>query len=192
MSILTDKKFLLFLTKFIVGFCFLYYGTIALIGFSVPGNYYLPWVDKYFSYYSWLRNSLVISSRFLLSCFGYDSEFTLPNYLKIIGGKGATIGYDCLGYGVISFWVAFIFANQVNWKSKLAWIAGGSFLLWLINVFRITIILIAHSKDWKMPFGWNHHTWFNIVAYTAIFLLIGWFDHRNKIREDKTPAPKRE
>lgn len=185
-----DKRFVLFLVKFILGFCLLYYGTIALIGLSIPGNHYSPFIEKYVGYYRWLRDSLITSSRLLLSWFGYATELRLPNYLKITGGRGATIGYDCLGYGVISFWVAFIFANNDNWKKKLLWMIGGSFGLWLINVLRISIILVALNKRWAMPFGWNHHTWFNIVAYMFIFTMIWWYDKRHRGQNPGNPRPQ--
>jgi hypothetical protein len=55
-------------------------------------------------------------------------------------------------------------------------------LLYTINQLRIGLFLVAINKGWKMPLGWDHHTWFNIVAYTAIALMIWAFEKRNGIR----------
>lgn len=96
--------------------------------------------------------------------------------MQVRGGRGVNVGYDCLGYGVMSFWIAFVFANNGTWKRKLGWMAIGAFALWLINVLRISLVLVGANKNWKFPLGWDHHTWFNIVAYVAIFGMIWIYD----------------
>jgi exosortase/archaeosortase family protein len=85
---------------------------------------------------------------------------------------------DCVGYGVMSFWTAFTLASDRSWKMRLAWLAGGLVLLWLINVIRIGLFLVAINKGWPMPFGLDHHTLFNIFAYGAIALMIWRFEAR--------------
>lgn len=88
------------------------------------------------------------------------------------------MGYSCLGYGVTSFWIAFVFANTGSWKRKAAWMIGGAVVLWVINVLRISLVLIGANRNWKFPFGWDQHTWFNIVAYGAIFVMIWVYDKK--------------
>ncbi len=188
MYFFTDKKFLLFLAKFILSFCILYYGTIAVIGIATPGGLYSSFVDHYLDYYRWARLSLMRATMFSLRVLGYPSEIIPPTYLKIQGGRGANIGYDCLGYGVVSFWLAFVFANQGRWQAKLKWMVAGAVALWAINVARITIILLAINNGWRIPFGWNHHTWFNVVAYGAIFLMIYVFDKRKTANMYEKPG----
>jgi hypothetical protein len=39
-------------------------------------------------------------------------------------------------------------------------------------VLRITLLILALNKNWGMPFGIDHHTWFNIISYLFIFVLI--------------------
>ena len=89
----------------------------------------------------------------------------------------------CVGYGVYSFWIAFVAANSGTLGKKIGWIILGVFILWFINVIRITLFLVAINKGWPMPLGINHHTWFNIVAYAMIFILIWLYDRtsENKI-----------
>lgn len=83
---------------------------------------------------------------------------------------------DCVGYGVYSFWIAFVAANKGKITSKIKWIVFGLLGLWFINVIRITLFLTAINKGWPMPLGLNHHTWFNIFAYLLIFFMIWWYD----------------
>jgi exosortase/archaeosortase family protein len=96
------------------------------------------------------------------------------------GGEGVRMVYSCIGYGVMSFWAAFIIANRGSWKKKTAWIAGGLTAIFLINVLRLSLLLLAAQKHWAIPFGWDHHTWFNIVAYSFIFGMIYFYDRSIK------------
>ena len=100
--------------------------------------------------------------------------------MRITGGGGINLVYSCLGYGVTSFWLAFVFANTGTLKKKTAWMLGGSLVLLIINIMRMGLVALASHKKWSYPFGWDHHTWFNIVAYGMIFLMIWVYDKNNK------------
>ncbi|CAN5339704.1 hypothetical protein BH11BAC5_BH11BAC5_30300 [soil metagenome] len=180
MALLFDNGFIRYAAKFLAAFCILYYGTIAIIGLATPGNQYIPFIDHYFAYYRWLSDSLLHGSKFLAKLLGYTVDIVPPNLLRIRDGKGVRLAYDCLGYGVMSFWIAFVFANSSGLKTKLIWMLAGIAALWLINVIRITAFLIAHNHNWPMPLGLDHHTWFNIASYLLIFCLIYFYDKKNK------------
>ena len=118
------------------------------------------------------------ATRFILSLSNIQTH-TEPGFLvRINGGRGVIIAMDCVGYGVYSFWVAFVGANAGSWQRKTGWMIFGLLLLWLINVIRITLFLLAINKGWPMPLGIDHHTWFTIVAYGMIFLLIWQYDKK--------------
>lgn len=165
---------------------FFYYGTLAVIGLSAPEGYYSGFVDKYLNFIPSFRDSLLQSSKYFLALLGYDCYQSAPTQLRVVGGGGVNLVYSCLGYGVTSFWLAFVFANTGSIKKKLLWTIVGVFALYIINVIRITLVLLAAHKQWNYPLGWNHHTWFNIVAYGFIFLLIYWYDKKNKSIADIT------
>ena len=171
---------LTYLIKFIGVFCFAYFGTIAWIGIAAPGNYYSPFIHNYLDYISWIRASLLLGSKTLLYVLGFNTYIPDIYTLKIIHGRGVHLGYDCIGYGVLSFWLAFIVANKGNVMTKLKWLLGGWILLWLINIGRISLLLVAINKNWTTPFHIEHHTLFNITAYMAIFILIFLFDKGQK------------
>ena len=119
---------------------------------------------------------------FILSLFNIQTH-TEPGFLiRINGGRGVIIAMDCVGYGVYSFWIAFVAANNGT-SLKKAWIISGLLILWFINVIRITLFLVAINKGWPMPLGIDHHTWFTIAAYGMIFILIWLYDRssQNKI-----------
>ncbi len=174
-SLLKDKNFIGFVVKFLLLFAALYYGTLLIIGLSAPDDYYIPFVAKYLDYITQLKWGLMKSTKFFLSLFGIETYFA-PNFsIKIVEGRGVRIAMSCVGYGVYSFWIAFVLASAGKILAKLLWVMGGLLLLWTINVVRIALFLLAVDRNWPMPLGLDHHTWFNIFAYGAIFTMMYFF-----------------
>lgn len=178
-----NKNLWIYLIKFLGVFCVCYFGTLIMIGLAAPGNYYSPFVEKYLDYVSWIKISLLKGTGFLLSLFSIHSH-SEPGFLqRINNGRGVIIAMDCVGYGVYSFWIAFVIANKGRFRKKIVWTLLGLLALWFINVIRITLFLLAINKGWPMPLGIDHHTWFNITAYLLIFFLIWLYDR--SFRENK-------
>lgn len=124
----------------------------------------------------------------LVSALGYKSSFA-NHTIALQTGEAVRIVYSCIGYGVMSFWIAFVVANKGSLKKKTAWAVGGIFSLWVINVLRIVLILLSAKERWGAPLGWDHHTWFNISAYALIFGMIYLYD-RSYRNESLTTAKK--
>lgn len=171
-----NQPFIKYLFKFILSFCVLYYGTIAFIGISSPGGFYISFADKYINYVAWLRAGLLYCSKIVLQFAGFQVYLPDVYTIKIQGGNAVHIGYDCIGYGVLFFWIAFVFANTIPFVNKIKWMVGGVLVIWTINVVRVCLLLVAINQQWKSPFNFDNHTWFNIVAYIAIFTMIYFFD----------------
>ncbi len=165
-----------FVIVFIAVFLLCYYGAFFFTGLAVPGGNYSPFVEKYFNIAAWLRSSLILTAKAFLSILGTETIRTDEYILRAVGGRGVRIVYACLGFGVMSFWLAYIAANKSSLQKKIIWIFCGLLFLWIINVVRISLVLLAGNKGWHFPFGWDHHTWFNIVAYLAIFAMIYFFE----------------
>lgn len=181
-----NRKVLIYLLKFGGMFCLLFFGTEAIIGLSAPVGHYSSFVARYLDFIPAFRNSLLHSSRFFLSLLGYEAYQSSGIHLSLVGGSRVQLVYSCLGYGVTSFWIAFVFANTGSWKKKLAWMIGGTAVLYIINVVRISLTLLSNSRKWHFPFGWDNHTWFNIVAYAGIFLMIYFYDISGRERKINT------
>ena len=176
----TYKQFLLYCLKFLGVFAIAYFGTLAWIGLASPGNYYSPFIDHYLDYIAWLRASLLYGSKILLSIFGVDT--TIPNIysLQLVGGRAINLVYSCIGYGVMSFWIALIVANKGNFTTKLYWLIGGLIIIWFLNIIRMSLFLVTFNKGQTMPFGIDNHLFFNITAYAGIFVMIYFYDRRKK------------
>lgn len=183
-TLFNEKNGWIYFAKFAGIFCFCYFGTLAVIGMAAPGRIYSPFVEKYFDYVSWIKLSLMQATGFILSLFHIPTK-TEPGFLiRFTGGRGVIIAMDCVGYGVYSFWIAFVGANNGKFLKKTLWIVLGVLALWLINVGRITLFLSSLNKGWPMPLGLDHHTWFNIFAYVLIFFMI-WLFHRSLEKDMK-------
>src|ERR1035437_3397217 len=185
-----NKEYIFFIIKFIGIFCILYFGTIAVIGLSVPAGCYSPFIAKHLNYIDWLRTSLLYTSKELLSLIGYKTFLADKYDLIMKNGPGIRMVYSCIGYGVMSFWAAFVLANKGSWIKKIKWLIAGWLVIWVINVLRISILVIAVNKNWQMPLGLDHHTWFNIAAYILIFILIYFYDRSSKFLHTRSDHPK--
>ncbi len=179
LDFLTDKVFIRFVVKFLLVFAICYYGTLAIIGLTVPGGYYNSFIDHYMDYVSWIRNSLLYGSKAALTVFGFDTYVVGDHNLRVVNGRGIRIEYVCVGYGVMSFWIAFVIASAASFKKKVIWGIGGWFFIWLLNITRLSLLLAAINKGWPMPLGLDHHTWFNIFAYLSIFTFMFLFNRSN-------------
>ncbi|MEO5892443.1 MAG: hypothetical protein ABIQ31_19495 [Ferruginibacter sp.] len=174
------NPYLLYLVKFIGAFCILYFGTKAIIGLAAPGHYYSEFVHSYLNYPALLRKTLLYGAKTMLLVVGYQSYTPDTYHLQLVGGRSVRMVYSCLGIGILSFWTAFIFANKGSFKKKLVWITGGLLLIWLINITRVALFLLSFNKKLYMPFKMDNHTFFNIGAYIAIFIMIWRYDRYTK------------
>ncbi len=174
-----EKAILFYIIKFAAIFCICYFGTLAMIGLCAPGKYYSAFADRYLDYISALRSSLLHAAKVVSGLFGFETYFVNKYILRVVNGTGIRMVYSCLGFGVMSFWTAFVLANKAEVFNKIAWLFGGLAALWFINVLRITFLLIADNKHWPIPF-FDHHTWFNLLAYALIFFLMWLYDRHHK------------
>ena len=177
---LLNKTILIYLLKFFAVFCIAYYGTVAIEGLSAPGNYYSPFIHNYMDYPAWLRVSLLYGTRFILSVVGFTCFITDAFHIQMLNGKSVQLIYACLGVGVMSFWLAFVLANKGGWVKKIWWVLAGMISIWLINITRIGLLLVAINKNRTMPFGIDNHSFFNICAYLAVFVLMYFYERSSK------------
>jgi exosortase/archaeosortase family protein len=142
-----------------------------MISLTVPGTHYIPFIKKYFDLISFLRNSLLYSTRFALHLMGYESIVD-GYYLRLQDGVAIRLVYSCIGYGVMSFWMAFVLANSGSVKRKLFWLVAGIIIIWLINVLRLSLGLLSINDVIEVAFVKDYHTFFNVLAYGAILFLM--------------------
>lgn len=177
-----DKAFYIYTIKLLLIYAVLDYGTTFFIGISSPGGkYYFKWLDQYFNYVTWLRNTILFGSKGLMALLGYETDVITAYVIKIRDGASVQLVYSCLGYGVLSFWTAFVVANSGKLRFKIKWILMGFSIIIFSNIVRICTLLIANQKKWYKPFSLDHHTTYNIISYILIIILMFTFlKYQNK------------
>lgn len=161
------KYALIFLGWFIV----FYWGTKIIWGLTTPYHLYVPFIDHYFNYIALNRDIVLAGSRKILESYGYYIYSPQPDILTISGEYGIILNYSCLGFAVMSFWLAFVITHHGKWWFKAVWAVLGIAIIIACNIARVCLVLISGLEKWQLPFGLDHHTWFNIVTYLAILLL---------------------
>jgi exosortase/archaeosortase family protein len=139
---------------------------------SPEGSYYSQFLDQNLNYIRWVRDILMYVSNFIANGFGTESYISGPQMMKIGQGIQVEIWAPCLGFGIMSFWTAFILTNTGNWKKKSLWWLGGISSICLINCLRIALFLIALDRNWAQNSSLDHHDLFNIAAYILIGILM--------------------
>lgn len=166
--------------KFIVLFLSIYFalsqGNLFMNSVLSPdGKYFNTFMYDNLNYIQWLRNLLIAPSDFILHLFGYET-ITSNHEILIIGGIKLNINYSCLGLGVMSFIIAFIIAFPVQLKNKWRVAIKLCFLVYLLNIVRITLLgAIFTSYPYQKLNLKYHHEIFNIIIYLVIiYILYNW------------------
>lgn len=161
-----------FIIKFLVLFLGLHYFNEFYIGITAPGGLYVPFLEHHLDYVAWIRHSILWGSMHLSGLFGYESYIDGPFHLRSVTGPGVQMVYSCIGLGVMSFWAGFVLAHEIKWKKKIGWTLLGLIVIWIVNCFRVTVILAATVNKWNPSKYLDHHDTFNIIAYVCVFILI--------------------
>jgi exosortase/archaeosortase family protein len=181
-----------FIVKFLAFFLGLHYGNELFIGITAPGGLYVPFFDDHLNYISWLRQSILWGAKMVSGIFGYEAYIDGPFHLRSVTGPGVQMVYSCIGLGIMSFWAGFVLAHSIHWKKKLLWTFIGLIMIWIVNCFRVSVILAATVNHWNASKYLDHHDMFNVIAYVLVFILILIFVKRQgvlKLDRDPSPSP---
>lgn len=182
-----------FIIKFLVFFLGLHYGNEFFIGITAPGGFYVPFLDHHLNYVAWIRHSVLYGAKLVSGLFGYEAYVDGPYHLRSTTGAAVTMVYSCIGLGIMSFWTGFVLAHAIHWKKKLVWVVIGLVSIWVVNCFRVSIILAATVNRWNTNKYLDHHDTFNIIAYIIVFILVIIFIKRqglHKVAPETGTAPE--
>lgn len=171
-----NKAFIQYAIKLLLIYFILDYGTTFFIAITGKGGkYYSAWLENNLNYVRWLRYTILYGTKGMMSVLGFETNIVSEYVIRIKGGYGVQLVYSCLGYGILSFWIAFIIANKGTKIFKTKWLLIGCFIILFSNMSRITILLISNQKKWFKPFNLDHHTFYNIIAYIIVIIMIFLF-----------------
>jgi exosortase/archaeosortase family protein len=177
--IISQTSPLKFAFKFIVLFLLFYYFNILFLGVTSPGNYYSFFLAEHLNYIQGLRSLLLSGSAQILNWLGYD---VIYNHIDLlVAGKGIIrLAYDCLGFGIMSFFAAFVIAYPQKLNQKLIFLVAGILGIQFLNIARFILLALFWSKRASQIV--DHHTVFNIIIYIIIMIsLYFWIKHTDKV-----------
>ncbi|UFH53410.1 hypothetical protein [Spirosoma sp. KNUC1025] len=161
-------------------FILFYYFNISYLAITDPQHYYNYFLDHYFNYIYWLRTSILYGAQLITYLFGQQTYINPPHTIETAAGTSVILSFSCLGLGILSFWSAFVIANNGTWQKKICWCLGGLVFIWFINCWRIGLLLLAMEKQWKSLRTIDHHDLFNIVTYTSVLLLMYYYSREKE------------
>lgn len=139
---------------------------------------------------AWLTTQVVIGTKIGLEILGYDttsgnlsnnSSEESAKFISIDGQPVVLVADPCNGFELIALFIGFIVSFPGPWKYKAIIIPIGSFLVFIINVFR-EIILALNYKYFQESFDFNHKYTYVFVVYFLIFLIWRfWLNRYSKI-----------
>ena len=167
-----------FAIRFLSVFTLLYLFNLSFIGVTASGGLYIEWLDKHLNYIAQWRALNIHSTAMLLKLLGQQVETGIYT-LTVQNHSGFRLAYSCLGYGVMSFYAAFIVAFPKPAKSKGLVLFIGLLLIQTLNILRLTTISLfwkpAHANAWI-----DHHLIFNIIIYAILlYILLIWSRQKN-------------
>jgi exosortase/archaeosortase family protein len=174
-----------FVILFLSLFALFYYFNIFYIGITAPGNHYSEFLDQHLNYIRDFRILLISISAGILRLFGYE-VFTSDTTLHALDAGGINVVYSCLGFGVMSFFVAFVIAwPEKSLKSKLLFIPAGIILIQTLNISRFILITLFWRTS-PLRSVIDHHILFNFILYAVLLASIYFW--MNKESDKKIPS----
>lgn len=174
----TKDPALRFAVTFVMLFALLYLSYLGLLGLTAPGNHYSPFLAHYFNLVHWLRILLLNSTKGLLTLMGYSTIVNEYNLL-VAGHNLLLLNYDCLGFGVMCFFSAFVITYPKPLVKKIVFLVCGLVVIQSLNILRLTWLALFWKKTTN-PLA-DHHTIFNITIYILIAIaLYFWVKGPNK------------
>lgn len=165
-----EQRFILnFLSLFL-----LFYGiNILYIGLITPEGFYIPWLQEHANYIRHWREFDLQTTAAMLNILGFRTSLTELS-LSVSGLSGFKLVYSCLGYGVMSFFAAFVLSFPKRLSGRLFMLVSGIMIIQALNIIRFILISIYWKPSYKQ--NWiDHHTLFNIVVYLIITaILYAW------------------
>lgn len=175
---LWNNPSLRFVVLFLALFALFYYFNIFYIGITAPGNHYSEFLDQHLNYIRGFRIFLISVSAALMRLFGYE-VFTSDTTLHALNAGGINVVYSCLGFGVMSFFVAFVIAwPERSIKSKLLFIPAGLILIQVLNIARFILITLFWRTS-ALRSVVDHHILFNSILYVVLLATIYFWISRH-------------
>lgn len=162
-----------YLIRFSLLFIFLYFSFPFYRGITGEGGMiYSSFVAKYLNLITGLTSLLTNAAKTILQALDYTVSQKNYHTLRIMNSRGISVNPSCLGWGVMSFWAAFVIADSTSFFFKIKWLIIGLVSILLLNIVRIVLIALANHLHWNFITTLDPHQTFNFFSYCLLFILI--------------------
>lgn len=176
-----------FIISFVVLYFVLNYFNEFYIGVTSKGGIYSPFLDEHLNYIRWWRMFSIESSATILRWLDYH-VLTNEFQLRVIGKGGIRLVYSCLGYGIMSVFIAFCITFPSPFKHRYGFMVAGLVLIQLLNIGRFVVLPLYWNRS-KPLFGMDHHDLFNIFIYGILILICYcWIRYSSRNKNAKNAA----
>jgi len=161
---------------------------LLLISMQAPGgDFYTPFIANHLNFVHWFEQFLLNSGGLFASLFGYD-YFITGKQMNLVQGTGVILGFSCIGFSIMSFYLAFVVAFPARLKKKIWYGIGGLAIIITLNIMRIGGLAVIYSKlNYQQVREVDHHAVFNAIVYIIIFIIFIFYTRINTNK--KTPLP---
>jgi exosortase/archaeosortase family protein len=118
--------------------------------------------------YSVCADAIIYPAQFLVNILGFET-IKYDSVISIVGARGIIVHAPCLGFNVFGAFIVLIIAypSNRNWREKALFILAGVMGIQLLNILRVTALVIKNNYQYELPI--NHHDLFNIIIYSFVF-----------------------
>lgn len=157
------------------------------IGITAKGGIYVPFLDEHLNYIRWWRTFSLEASATILRWFDYV-VLTNETQLRVVGKKGIRLVYSCLGYGIMSVFVAFCLSFPNPFKHRFWFMFAGLLLIQVFNILRFILLSLYWNRHQPL-FGMDHHDIFNIFVYGLLIIICYlWIRYSSKNKNAENTA----
>lgn len=111
-------------------------------------------------------------TRRLLLLF-YDKVTIDADTLVINGISALTVYKQCNGLDMIVTYLAFLFCLPISRQRFLLFVIAGPCLIYVLNLLRCLLLASLFYAGFH-PHSFTHHQVFDLVAYSAVFVMWRW------------------
>ena len=106
----------------------------------------------------------------VINFFGFDVNLLKGNALRFANGNGIRVVWGCTAIKQAYIFFCIMFFSHGSWKNKLWFIPAGLIVIYLFNIFRISLIAII-VKNHPELFILMHKYVLKTIFYIVIFLM---------------------
>ncbi|TDG35283.1 hypothetical protein EZJ43_14395 [Pedobacter changchengzhani] len=178
-----NQKAIQFVASLLILYFFFSQSNLFMNSVMSPGSrFYNLYIATNLDYIQALKSALIKPAASIIKAFGFYVVYNNEDVM-VVNGPWLRINYSCLGFGVMSFLAAFVFAFPATWKSTFKMLVLGVIAIYILNVLRIAGlgILLGFFKSQRHNFTY-HHEIFNVLVYICIFIMLFmWIKKKRKV-----------